>query len=78
MREWRRFVDGGDDGAGSRAEADEVLRGLLVEHQGVVRRRIDEIEQLGHIGRESQRRLLKARWVQILALLASAVGRLRA
>lgn len=80
--EWRRFVNGLDDGERSQAAADAVLVSLLEDYVEVVAGEIDELKGLGleaadeALGR-SRRDLLLRRWEQIADLVGQTITRLQ-
>ncbi|KAI1500007.1 SET domain-containing protein [Biscogniauxia marginata] len=68
VREWRRFVDGVDDGEASQGEADKVLLETLErirEHVEEIRAEVDG----STFGEPEQRGVLKKRWEQIRDLI---------
>lgn len=74
--EWRRFVDGKDDGAASQGKVDALLGELLREYQAKAERTIEEVEGLEDVGEPEQRAVLVKRWKQIRRLLAANIARL--
>ncbi|KAI0019061.1 SET domain-containing protein [Xylariomycetidae sp. FL0641] len=74
--EWRRFVDGLDDGEASQAKVDELLLELLREYKDTARERIGEVQKSA-IGLPEQRAVLKARWEQVLALIERNISRIQ-
>ncbi|KAK7751080.1 hypothetical protein SLS62_006909 [Diatrype stigma] len=74
--EWRRFVDGKDDGAASQGKVDALLGEMLREYQAKAERTIEEVERLGDVGEPEQRAVLVKRWRQIRRLLGANIARL--
>ncbi|KAI2634881.1 SET domain-containing protein [Hypomontagnella submonticulosa] len=64
VREWKRFVDGIDDGERSQRAADKLIFGLLKEQRQLAEKRISEAETLT-VGDQQQRDILIKRWTQI-------------
>lgn len=77
VAEWRRFVDGVDDGEATQGMVDELLEEVLEEYKGKAEKRIREIEGLKGVGEPEQRAVLTKRWKQIRDLLAANIARLQ-
>ncbi|KAI1212553.1 SET domain-containing protein [Annulohypoxylon truncatum] len=75
FREWKRFVDGIDDGEHSQRRVDKVLLDLLREQDQIAEKTISEIEALA-IGDQQQREILVKRWRQIQDLVRTNLARL--
>ncbi len=74
--EWRRFVDGADDGSAGQAEVDALLVEMLREYREKAERTIREVEG-SEAGQPEQRVVLARRWRQIRGLLSVNIERLR-
>lgn len=82
MDEWRRFVNGLDDGERSQSGADAVLVSLLEDYSSEVADRIEEVKGLeldpgSEALDESRRDLLLRRWEQIENLVRRTIKRLK-
>lgn len=82
MDEWRRFVNGLDDGERSQPRVDAVLVPLLEEYSSRVADKIEEVEGLkfnpgSQALDESRRDLLLRRWEQISNLVGQTIKRLK-
>ncbi|KAI0011373.1 SET domain-containing protein [Xylariaceae sp. FL0662B] len=75
VREWKKFVDGIDDGEHNQGEVDQLLRGLLVEYKRKADDMISEVEALD-IGVPMQREVLVHRWKQIRGLVDTNIAHL--
>ncbi|KAH9884026.1 SET domain-containing protein [Xylariomycetidae sp. FL2044] len=64
VREWRRFVNGIDDGESSQGEADSLLGQLLCKYREEIVSTIQKIEMM-EVGEPEQRHVLVKRWRQI-------------
>ncbi|KAI0883815.1 SET domain-containing protein [Annulohypoxylon maeteangense] len=76
IREWKRFVDGDDDGERSQRAVDKVLLDLLQEQEQIAEKAISEIEAL-NVGDEQQRDVLMKRWRQIQNLVGINITHLQ-
>ncbi|KAI1334695.1 SET domain-containing protein [Xylariaceae sp. FL0016] len=74
-RQWRRFLDGVDDGESSQAAVDELLGKMLKQYQVDIEGKMQEIEEL-KVGETAQKEILLARWKQIQELLEAQTSRL--
>ncbi|KAI0384344.1 SET domain-containing protein [Hypomontagnella monticulosa] len=72
FREWKRFVDGIDDGERSQRAADNLVLELLKEQRQLAEKRISEAEALA-IGNQQQREILIKRWRQIQDLVDTRI-----
>ncbi|KAI1392584.1 SET domain-containing protein [Hypoxylon trugodes] len=75
FREWKRFVDGVDDGECSQKAADHLILELLREQKQKAEKTISEVEALS-VGEPEQREMLVKRWKQIQDLLDANITRL--
>ncbi|KAI2472339.1 SET domain-containing protein [Annulohypoxylon bovei var. microspora] len=75
VREWKRFVDGIDDGERSQRGADQVLLDLLQEQDQIAEKIILEIKALT-VGDQQQREVLVKRWRQIQDLVEANIASL--
>ncbi|KAI1460070.1 SET domain-containing protein [Annulohypoxylon moriforme] len=75
VREWKRFVDGIDDGEHSQRAVDKVLLDLLSEQDRIAEKTISEIEALT-VGDQQQREVLVERWRQIQDLVRTNIARI--
>ncbi|KAI0838166.1 SET domain-containing protein, partial [Hypoxylon sp. FL0890] len=75
FREWRRFVDGIDDGERSQQGADQLILELLREQRQIAEKTISEVEALT-VGDQQQREVLIKRWRQIRDLVDANIVRL--
>ncbi|KAJ1336048.1 protein-histidine N-methyltransferase [Microdochium nivale] len=73
--EWRRFVNGADDGEASQGKVDKVLLEMLREYLQMAVRAMEQIAGLG-VGSQEQRDMLAARWRQIQEMLRPHIERL--
>jgi hypothetical protein len=77
VREWGRFVDGEDDGAGSQEKVDKLLVEMLEVYRTVIEERINVVRGMEDQGEESQRELLIQRWKHIDQLVETTINRLQ-
>lgn len=82
MEEWRRFVNGRDDGEKSQRRVDGILVPLLKDYSSEVSDKIRELKSLkfetdSAALNESRRELLLRRWEQISSLVSGTVKRLK-
>ncbi|OTA79529.1 hypothetical protein M434DRAFT_86976 [Hypoxylon sp. CO27-5] len=75
VREWKRFVDGIDDGERSQKGADQLILDLLREQKRNANKTISEVEALT-VGDQQQREVLIKRWRQIQDLVDANIVRL--
>ncbi|KAI1445593.1 SET domain-containing protein [Annulohypoxylon stygium] len=75
VREWKRFVDGIDDGERSQPAAEKLLLEILREQNQVAEKTISEIEA-SDIGDQQQREVLMNRWRQIQGLVGLNIAHL--
>ncbi|KAI1097734.1 SET domain-containing protein [Jackrogersella minutella] len=76
IREWKRFVDGIDDGERSQRAADQLLLDLLQEQSQIAKKAISEAEAVA-IGDRQQKEALIKRWRQIQDLVETHIARLK-
>ncbi|KAI1766754.1 SET domain-containing protein [Hypoxylon sp. FL1150] len=76
FREWRRFVDGVDDGEHSQAKVDRAIVGLLGDLKKEAEKTNSEVEALAIEDQQQQEMLIK-RWKHIEALVDANIARLR-
>ncbi|KAI1411375.1 SET domain-containing protein [Hypoxylon sp. FL1857] len=74
-REWKRFVDGIDDGERSQQGVDQLILDLLREQKQNAEKTISEVEALT-AGDQQQREVLIKRWRQIQELVDANIVRL--
>ncbi|KAL7620989.1 hypothetical protein AAE478_008300 [Parahypoxylon ruwenzoriense] len=74
VREWKRFVDGIDDGERSQGEVDLLILELLRELKENAEGTISKVEA-SNIGEEQQREVLIKRWRQIQNLVDMGIVR---
>ncbi|CAJ2504544.1 Uu.00g119380.m01.CDS01 [Anthostomella pinea] len=75
IREWKRFVDGIDDGEASQGAVNKLLVEMLKQHKA----KADEmVEEVGHleIGAPEQRSALMNRWKQVRSLVGVHISSL--
>jgi hypothetical protein len=75
VRQWRKFVDGVDDGEKDQPAVNQLLLGLLKDFRGVARKNQLEVKGL-QVGNEAQREMLEKRWMQISDMLDLTINRL--
>ncbi|KAI1380020.1 SET domain-containing protein [Hypoxylon crocopeplum] len=75
VREWKRIVDGINDGERSQRQADQIILEVLKELKRNADKTISEVEALG-VGDQHQRDVLVKRWRQIQDLADTNVARL--
>ncbi|KAI1645845.1 SET domain-containing protein [Daldinia loculata] len=75
VREWKRFVDGIDDGERSQQNVDRLVLELLREQRHIAEKRISEAQSLD-VGEPQQKEVLIKRWTQIQDLVDSNIARL--
>ncbi|KAI1801578.1 SET domain-containing protein [Daldinia bambusicola] len=75
VREWRRFVDGIDDGERSQKNVDQLVLTLLKEQKQIAEKRISEVHSLD-VGVPQQKEALAKRWKQIQDLIDVNIARL--
>lgn len=73
--EWRRFVDGADDGEASQAAVNDVLLEMLKEYRGKTEAMIGKVGDMT-VGGAEQRDMLISRWKQIQRILQLHIDRL--
>lgn len=76
FREWKRFVDGIDDGERSQLKVDRAIVGLLGDLRHDAEKAISEVEALT-IEDQQQQEMLVRRWKHIEALVDANIARLR-
>lgn len=76
VKEWRRFVDGEDDGEGNQGKVDGLLVDMLGKYRGKIAEVIRQVKRMKD-GEEDQRKLLIDRWDQVGRLVDMTVARLR-
>ncbi|KAI8959722.1 SET domain-containing protein [Daldinia sp. FL1419] len=76
VREWKRFVDGIDDGERSQRDVDQLVLGLLKEQRDIADKRISEAQSLD-VGEPQQKETLIKRWKQIQSLVDVNIARLQ-
>ncbi|RYO74165.1 hypothetical protein DL766_006534 [Monosporascus sp. MC13-8B] len=74
--EWRRFVDGADDGTASQKDVDRLLLEMLSEYKGKAEEIARGVKN-SEVGEPEQRAVLVQRWKQITALLAAYIAKLQ-
>ncbi|KAF3069048.1 Ribosomal lysine N-methyltransferase set11 [Daldinia childiae] len=75
VREWKRFVDGIDDGERSQHNVDRLVLELLKEQRNIAEKRISEAQSLD-VGEPQQKETLIKRWKQIQDLVDMNIVRL--
>ncbi|KAI1488396.1 SET domain-containing protein [Biscogniauxia mediterranea] len=75
FREWKRFVDGIDDGEASQGKVDEVLLDILGQLSGHIEENRASVLNL-EAGEPEQKELLLKRWEQIQNLVAANISNL--
>ncbi|ORY60546.1 SET domain-containing protein [Pseudomassariella vexata] len=76
IREWKRFVDGEDDGDGSQAKVDKLLVEMLEAYRVKIGEVVCEVQGLKE-GEQEQRTMLVERWRQVDRLVEMSIMRLR-
>lgn len=76
VREWKRFVDGIDDGERSQKGVDQLILDLLREQKRNAEKTISEVEALT-VSDQLQREVLIKRWRQIQDLVDANIVRLQ-
>ncbi|KAI1140650.1 SET domain-containing protein [Hypoxylon sp. FL0543] len=72
-REWKRFVDGIDDGERSQQGADQLILDVLREQKRNIKKTISEVEAL-NAGDKQQTEVLVKRWRQIQDLVDANIA----
>ncbi|KAI1478281.1 SET domain-containing protein [Daldinia eschscholtzii] len=75
VREWKRFVDGIDDGERSQKNVNQLVLTLLREQRHIAEKRIIEVQSLD-VGLLQQKEVLARRWKQIQDLIDVNIARL--
>ncbi|KAI0848428.1 SET domain-containing protein [Daldinia vernicosa] len=75
VREWKRFVDGIDDGERSQQNVDRLVLELLREQRNIAEKKISEAQSLD-VGEPQQKEILIKRWKQIQDLVDTNIARL--
>ncbi|KAI1077505.1 SET domain-containing protein [Whalleya microplaca] len=75
VREWKKFVDGVDDGELYQGVVDQLLRELLMEYERKIEDTISEVEALD-VGEPEQREALVQRWKQVRDIVGTNIVRL--
>ncbi|KAI0119770.1 SET domain-containing protein [Daldinia grandis] len=75
VREWKRFVDGIDDGERSQQNADRLVLELLREQRNLAEKRMSEARSLD-VGEPQQKEIIIKRWKQIQDLVDMNIARL--